>query len=261
GLAAAERRSSVGAATRSDVLRATLELNQARQAELEARTQRRTAAFALGRTVGIDGAVGARLEDSLDTGELAMTREELIADVEAAAPAVRAASASATAADAAVRSARSRYLPSLSFTAGTDWFNQDPALSGGRSSWSLRLGMSFPLFDRFQREEQVATSRIQAEVAEAQLRDARLAARAEVERLIATLELAEQQLELAREAADVAREDLRVQEERYRLGAATILDRITSQVALDEAEQALVAARYDYQIARAELEALVGREL
>jgi outer membrane protein TolC len=59
----------------------------------------------------------------------------------------------------------------------------------------------------------------------------------------------------------VAREDLRVQDERYRLGASTILDLITSQLNLAQAETDEIAARYDYQIARAELEALVGREL
>ena len=44
-------------------------------------------------------------------------------------------------------------------------------------------------------------------------------------------------------------------------GSATILDVITSQVALDQAEANLVAARYDYALAKAELESIVGREL
>ena len=70
-----------------------------------------------------------------------------------------------------------------------------------------------------------------------------------------------QRIELARENARVAQEDLRVQEERYRLASTTSLDRITSQVTVAQAEADLVAARYDYQIARAELEALIGREL
>jgi hypothetical protein len=57
------------------------------------------------------------------------------------------------------------------------------------------------------------------------------------------------------------REDLRLQEARYANNASTILDQITSQVAVAEAEQSLIAARYDYQVTRAQLEALVGRDL
>ena len=56
-------------------------------------------------------------------------------------------------------------------------------------------------------------------------------------------------------------EDIKVQQERYRLGATTILELLTSQESLVQAQINLVAARFDYQIARAELEALAGRRL
>ena len=59
----------------------------------------------------------------------------------------------------------------------------------------------------------------------------------------------------------MAEEDLRVQHSRYEAGASTILDQITSQVNLAEAEAELVSARYDAELARAEIESLVGREL
>jgi outer membrane protein TolC len=52
-----------------------------------------------------------------------------------------------------------------------------------------------------------------------------------------------------------------VQQERYRLGAATIVEVLTSQVSLDQAEVDLVQARLDVMLAKAQIEALVGREL
>jgi outer membrane protein len=52
-----------------------------------------------------------------------------------------------------------------------------------------------------------------------------------------------------------------VQSERYRVGAATILDLLISQTALTTAEVNLVQSRFNYLIARAQLEALVGRSL
>ena len=54
----------------------------------------------------------------------------------------------------------------------------------------------------------------------------------------------------------MAEEDLRVVLERYRVGVATILDVVTSQIAFDQARVNLVGARYDLVTAKAELAAL-----
>jgi outer membrane protein TolC len=67
--------------------------------------------------------------------------------------------------------------------------------------------------------------------------------------------------EIASEAVGVARENLRVQDSRYRGGATTILDLVTAQVDLADAEAALVQARYATRLALAGLEALLGRRL
>ncbi|MGW8283031.1 MAG: TolC family protein, partial [Gemmatimonadota bacterium] len=64
---------------------------------------------------------------------------------------------------------------------------------------------------------------------------------------------------LAANAVVVARENLRVQDERYRAGATTILDLLTAQVDLTEAEAGLVQARFTTRLARAGVEAILGR--
>jgi TolC family type I secretion outer membrane protein len=261
GLEAARHRMNAGTATRSDVLRAELEIANARQALLQAQAQRRTASFALGRVIGADGPVGARLTEALEPRPLPVSDEELAAMVLRNAPSVRAAESAARSAEAGATAARTQYFPSLRFSSGYDWFNQDATLNGGRTSWGMRLSLSYPLFNGFAREASIERAEVEAAVARAQMEDARRAARAELERVLADLRLAEQQIALAEEAVRVAEEDLRVQQERYRLGASTFLEQITSQVNLLQAELDRVAARYAYQIARAQLEALVGREL
>jgi outer membrane protein TolC len=52
-----------------------------------------------------------------------------------------------------------------------------------------------------------------------------------------------------------------MQRERYRLGTSTIVDLLTSQAALNQAQANLVQARYNYLVARAQIEALVGHGL
>ena len=58
-----------------------------------------------------------------------------------------------------------------------------------------------------------------------------------------------------------AKEDLRVQQLRYNAGASTLLDVLTSQNQLSQAETALIQARFDARVARARLEALIGQRL
>lgn len=260
-LAAAERRLQVGTATRSDVLRSRLELNDAHQAELTERTAWIVATYTLGRVVGIDARVGAVAGEPIGVRPLALGEEELRTIVETMSPAVITAEAELRSADAGVDVARSSYFPSLRASSNLNWFNQELSFDGGRSSWNLGLAMSLPVFNGFQREAAATRARVAADVARFQVRDARRAARVDFERLLGALRLADERVDLTAEAVEVAREDLRVQDERYRLGASTILDLITSQLNLAQAETDEIAARYDYQIARAELEALVGREL
>lgn len=260
-LEAAETRLAVGSATRSDVLRARLALNEAQQTLLQARNQRRVAAFGLGRLVGVEGPVGARPLPPADDEPIPVPRQELLTLTLEQSPTVEAAEAGVRSADATVSAARAQWFPSLRASSGYSWFNQDPALSGGRTSWSLSLGLSYPLFNGLQREGNIARTHIQADVARAQLTDSRRQAVVDLERLIGALELAAERTKLAAEAVAVAEEDLRVQRERYRLGATTIIELLTSENSLVQAETDAVSARYDYQIARAELEALVGREL
>ena len=134
-------------------------------------------------------------------------------------------------------------------------------MDGGRTSWNLRLLGSYNVFDGFSRDLNIERAENQERVAFVQEEDARRFARAQADGALYALETSRQAIEIAREALVVAEEDLRVVQQRFDLGVATILDLITSQIALDEAETGLVTARYDYAIARAELEAILGRGL
>ena len=48
---------------------------------------------------------------------------------------------------------------------------------------------------------------------------------------------------------------------RYRLHEATIIDVLTAQNELTQAQSGLIQARYDYRVARAQIEAIIGRPL
>jgi outer membrane protein TolC len=238
-----------------------LELTTGRQQLLAARDTLQASAYALGRLVGSDGPVGAARPASLGPRPLALSDSAVVALAVASAPTVRASEAQSRAADAAVRSARTQYVPTLRLTGGYNWATQSQMLGAIRPGWTIGLGTSYPLFNGFQREDAVTRADATAEITASVARDAARQARAEAARLLGALHIAEQNVVLAGEAVTAAREDLRVQTERYRAGISTALDRLTSELAVTQAELGLVAARYNYQVTRATLEALLGRTL
>ncbi len=249
----------LGRATRSDLLRSQVDLNNARLALLNAENDARTTTFRLTEVVGSDQRVGPVPEATLESEPLPMSRDQLFAIADQSAPAVRTAEAASKAAESAVASARSAYLPSLSFSGGWAWSNSE--FPPTNRSWSLRLSGSMPLFNGFQRETQVYQARTRADLAQQQERAARLNLNSELDAAYSSAQAAQAGIDLAVQNVDLSQESLRVVQERYRLGLATILELQDAQITLTQAEADLVSRRFDYQLALAQIEALLGRSL
>ncbi|HZI23239.1 MAG TPA: TolC family protein [Gemmatimonadales bacterium] len=251
-----------GAATRSDTLTATVDLGNARLALLQAQANLAAARANLARQIGVDGQVRAVPDSTLPALPDTTT---LRAAALAQAPLVTQATAQARAASAALAAARSQFWPSLVASYSTSsqgltepWqgFND-----GNRNLNQLRIGLSWTLFNGFQREQATALSATSLDLARAQAADTRRQVDAQLTQQLAATFTARAQIGIA--GADVAAADeaVRVQQERYRLGAATLLDLLTAQANLTQAQVSEVQARYNYLIARAQLEALVGHSL
>jgi outer membrane protein TolC len=249
---------AAGSATRSDTLRGRVELANAQLQMLNAETQRATAEANLARLIGVDGTVRAVPEQDLfapvviDTARL---RDQALAH----SPAVRQAQAEAEAAGAQLAINRAQYLPTVSASYSNSLSGQ--GVNQLDNSWSLRLNLTWPLFNGFTRETAIARSNANRDAALAQAEDARRLVNAQLTQQLAALTAAQARLEIAQASRAAAAEDLRVQQERYRLGVATIVDVLTTQLNLDQAEVDIVQARLDYLTAKAQIEALIGREL
>jgi outer membrane protein len=261
GLGYARNRLAAGTATKADVLLAELALSTAHRQQLAARDTLSNTSAALGRLVGANAPVDADPVTTLEPAPLALGDSGLLALAPAAAPAVAYTQALANAGAAGVRASKSQYLPTISLGAGYNWANESRVPGALRSGWAVAFTTSFPLFNGFVREASVTQAEVAAEVATATSADTKRLARAEAQRLLGRLHVAEQDITLTREAVRLASEDLRVIQARYRAGIATILDVLTSQTALVQAELDRVSARFTYQVARASLEALLGRDL
>lgn len=250
-----------GSATRSDSLRSLVTLGTARLALIQSQTDLATAEAGLARLIGERGRVRAtddsafyQIVPQVDTGAVRT-------EAESRSPRVQQAVSNAGAARANLRAARSAYWPSLSLSASTNWNgsrNTDYALINQRQ---LSLGLRWTLFNGFDRELAVVQRSAGLDLAEANAADAQREVDAELTAQLAALDAARSKIDITQTSVAAATEDLRVLQERYRLGVSTIVDLLTSQEALNQAEVDVVVARFDYLRAKAQLEALIGRTL
>lgn len=263
-LRAAILRVRAGSATKSDSLRSDIQVRNARLAVLIAQSNEVVASASLTRAVGTPYPVTASGADTSGLVGLSVSEAELLLLAEAA-PTVRRARADLMATQAVKQGSRGAYFPTISAGysysgSGTDsrfGFGDDPFSYGG----SLRLSLSLPLFDQFGREEDIIRADVAEESADAALRDARLAALESLAQYLAAYQTAEVRVVAQTASLGSAEEDLRVQQQRYGVGASTLLDLLASQTQINQAREALIRARYDQRIAKAQLEALVGRSL
>ncbi|MDQ6679688.1 MAG: TolC family protein, partial [Pseudomonadota bacterium] len=260
---ASTSRVAAGVATRSDSLRSLIQLQNAQLALLQARNNLETANATLTRLTASPFSVTASPADTLDTGPVLPDSTEL-ARLALAGPAVLQASANEVAARSAARAARTPYLPTLDVSFGRTGTGSDIAYGYQKDftyQSALRFNLSYPLFNQLQREQ----SRVQADVAasnaDATLRDMRLAAQQLLVQNLSALRTAAVQVTVQTATVAAAEEDLRVQQQRYTLGASTLLDVLTSQTQLNQARAALIQARYNLRVAKAQIATLIGREL
>lgn len=253
-------RLQVGAAARSDTLRSAVTLGNARLQLLTAETQLATAEANLARLIGAAARVRAT-DDSAFYQPIVIDTTTLRAEARDRSPQVLSAEANYRAARATLKSSRSTYWPTLTLTANAGFNASQTTKYNVFKQRTFSLNLNWPLFNRFQREQTITTQEVAYDNAEAAAAEARRLIDANLTTRLAELDAARLRIQITQTSVVAATEDLRVQQERYRLGAATIVDVLTSQEALNQAEVDAVNARFDYLRAKAQIEALIGRSL
>jgi outer membrane protein len=215
----------------------------------------------LARLIGADGRVAAADDSAFYQVAAQLDTLALLQEALSQSPRVQSAEASTRAADANLSSAKSAYWPTLTLGAATGWSGTDNRNWELFNQRQLNLGLNWNLFNRFNREQTIAIRTSTLDQAEATSSDTRRQVSSVLTAQFALLDAARLKIDIAQTSVAAAQEDLRVVEQRYRVGAATILDLLNSQEALTQAEVDSVAARFDYLRAKAQIEALIGRDL
>ena len=252
----------LGSASRSDLLKAKVQVGEAEltliSAERSAELARARLALVLGIDVTTDIEVVDPPEDSLE--------EEITDfDIEAAIssrPDIKAWDQSLVAAERSLLAAKAGRWPDLGLSVSYSrrMGSLDELFDGVTDDYSrsVDLSLSVPIFNGLATKASIDNSKSLLRSYEISIRSARLQAAYEIESARLSVEEGTRSVSVAEDGVLQAEEDLKVSEERFRLRAASMLELIDARVAYSRARAGLVNARYNYEIAKAELRLALG---
>ena len=249
------------AATISDSLTAVVDLSRAKAQLLNQQRTLIEAEATLAKMIGIDGTVAASADSSLFMLTPVADTAALLGEAMSRSPAVIRADARVRAAKARVASSKSTYWPAITLGASTSLNGSSPSSYDLSNTRGFNVGLSWQLFNGFQRERSLVQAHADADYAVATAADTRRDIGSRLITQLTALRTAEQRIALTTQSLEAARANARVQTERYRLGTIQITELNLAQDALSNAEQDAINARYDYLRARAQIEAILGRKL
>ncbi len=202
------------------------------------------------------------VDTDLKTRPLSLTMDEAIAKAIANNPTVHAKELAMKAAQYGMKAAKGAYLPTISVNASYSRFNtQFGRVYGGLDkNYSVNVGLnvSLNLFNGFSTQAAVEDQSQRYLIAREDYEQEVRLLKQRVQQAFLNLQRYEQVTQINQDNLKAAQEELRLAEERYRVGAGTLLDVITARVSVTRARALLVQAKYDTMIARAQLEQAMG---
>jgi outer membrane protein len=170
------------------------------------------------------------------------------------------------AASSAVTIAQSGYWPSLAGSASYGYSSSrfGNLIAGGidnpngDKNLSLSLRLSVPIFNGFSTMNQVEQAQVQEMNAKEDLEQAKRQIAVDVRKALLTLGQSEKRLIVSRTSVVSADMDRKIAEEKYNLGAGTLLDLLVATASYTNAVQVKVDAVFDFLLAKKSVEYALG---
>lgn len=247
----------VGQRIRYDVTKAEVDLGNAKLSLIDARNNVAIARAALNKTLGLAEDPGYAQGGGAGA-EIAGTIEDLMQVARDRHPEMRALRARERAASAAVDAAIADLYPSLRLRGSYSW--------GGAAlplvwNWSGGVNAALSLLDGGRRTAQIDEAAALLRSSRAGVADREQQIHLDLRRALSVRDTADQRLVLSELIEREARDSLRLVTERYRVGKASAVEVTDAQVAVTQAQAERVKARFDHQLATAQILHAIGGEL
>ena len=261
----------LGSAAKSDVLKQKVQVGNDQLSLLQAKNSVTNANATLAYTIGLDPMQDHEFSKLYTVRQYDGTLTDAVQFGLTHQPALLSTEQSIKSANQSLKSAWSGYLPKFSpyvsygysrVTGPRQSYNPFVGSSQGTSSQNtLTYGFSVNLniFDGFARERQLKAAKVAKNNLQANYADSRSLTASRIKTAYLNIEQLKQRQQVARDNVDAATEDLKITQEKYNLGAATILDLLNAQVSLKQAQVSQISADFDLNVAISNLENAMGK--
>jgi outer membrane protein TolC len=259
----AKARYDLGAASLSDYLKAKVQLGNDSLTLITNENNVKLAEATLNSLLGLDVntplEINARLEyTKLDADVEQETRKALESH-----PQIDKARMGLNQSNSSLTLARSSNYPSISFFGDYSWsdiaFPKSSSEWKQFASWDIGLRLSLSIFDGFLTTSQVRSAKAQVRLNNDNLEQSKRDLALAIKQADLSVKEAERKIQLTADALTSAEEDLKLTQEKYNLGAASILDLLNANVSYKTAKNNQVQALYDYNLAVAQFEKATAR--
>jgi outer membrane protein len=161
-------------------------------------------------------------------------------------------------ADASVTIAKAGHLPTLSAYTSFGYANEELNRLTDNKNLSFGLNVSVPIFNGFSTHYQIEQARLQRKNAEENLKQAERQIIVDLRKALLDLEAAEKQVAVTKSSVVSAEMDRKIAEEKYNLGAGTLLDLLVAQANYTAASSNKVNAVIGYLLAKKQVELALG---
>ena len=251
----AKGRFKVGVAPKIDVTTAEVDLSNAQLNLITAKNNLLLARVTLNNAMGIETTDPYRVEDPVPFEQYQISLEEAMDRAMAQRPEMIAQRALEQAAESAIKTAQSDFLPTVAGVAAYSYNGQEFPLVW---NWNVTGSVNFPIFNGFITKQQVAEARANLLRAKATGDVLRQTVLLEVSQALFNLEGARERLRVTAITVTQAQERLALVEGRYKAGLSNAVEVTDAEVSLVNAQVNDVVAASNYQAAKAQLERAMG---
>lgn len=249
-----------GAATKFDVLRAEVQLANAKSQLIRTQNSASIAKNAYKNILNINLTEEVNVKGSFDAPDVELDLEPLIQTAKAQRPEIHQLGFNEQANQKRVAVAKTGNRPDLAFFVNYQ-VDDNERLRQMNRIWNLGFSLNIPIFDGFATRaavQQSETALRQTQLGKHQMIDA-----IEFEVRSAYLNLVEAKalIEVQRNTVEQARESLRIANLRYENGIITSVEFTDAQLALTQAEVNRLQSLHDYVVGLKKLEKAIGRKL
>lgn len=256
----AQTRYSVGQGVQQDIFKAQVERSRMLDMRISLEQQRNSLETGLNALLNRPAGTSVGRIADVELQPFSMTAEKLAAIADENRPLLKSSRALVEKAASGVKLAEKEYLPD--FTVAFEYMQRDPAMgSDGDDMYSLGVTFNIPL-QRARRQAAMAEAGAEARMAVEELNSLRNTIQAGIGDLLAQLERRWKLTELYKTGIiPQARQSLESAVIGYRVNKVDFLSLLDSRITLFRYEQEYYESIADYQMKKAQLEALVGRDL